>query len=112
MKYLQRNLVASYVNSNGVRVFIPERIRYNGETYVAPYRFSTFRFSQYGNVIYSRDSILDINIKFANSEITATEAFTESSLNTVMRYIVSNGNPKRGTSRVQTLTKSEYEALL
>ena len=112
MKYLQRNLVASYVNSNGVRVFIPERIRYNGETYVAPYRFSTFRFSQYGNVIYSRDSILDINIRFANCEITATEAFTESSLNTVMRFILSDRNRSKSSGSVFTLSKSQYEALL
>lgn len=112
MKYLERNLIASYVNSNGVRVFIPELIRHNGDTYVIPYKFNTIKYAQQGYVIYARDSMLVMNIRISNADITATDAFTESSLNTVMRFILSDRNRSKSSGSVFTLSKSKYEALL
>ena len=110
MKLGSRNLIASYVNSNGVRVFIPERIKYNGETYVIPYRFNTYKVSQRENTIFSTKSKLQINIEFTNAEITASDAFTESTLNSVIRYVISS--PSKSSSSLFSISKSEYEALL
>ena len=88
MKKGSKSLIASKRNTNGVRVYIPEKIRRLGVTYTQGYRFVKFDANPY-LVVISESSLVTIRIAPTYNTITLTAPFSLNLLRSYLNQITS-----------------------
>lgn len=110
MKYGDRKVIASKVNSRGVRVYIPEKLYINGIWYVNPWTFTTIKVNQVDSVVYSFNSLLSTELLIDIVDVSISEPFTAISLQKGVDRVLKHNPVKVKPNTI--LSKSEYYALL
>lgn len=111
MKRGSKRLIASKRNTNGVRVYIPEKIRRLGVTYTQGYRFIKFDANPYP-VVISESSLVTIRIAPTYNIITLTAPFSLNLLRSYLNQIVSViEKSATGVFRVLRQPREGYVAL-
>ena len=125
MIYRNKYVLASKSNQGGIRIFIPEKIKIRGVTYVSPAVFSIASAKANQSIISPDISVMMV-ISFFYSEIVIVMPFSINSLKKLISYTLSSKNAdgiagssytssdgKRGSSYTSyTLTKDKYYEII
>jgi hypothetical protein len=107
------NAIAAMRNEHNVLVFIPEKIKINGQLYVSPFRLNHNFVYQENILSYSFDETMQLKLLFNNQSITITEPFTSHILQQLLLYAAKNRTaPKSKRNDPLKMSSNQYQQFI